>query len=445
MRNRILTIIFTILLITSNKLFVSGIVEQSLLSTEEWKKKWIEDTGCPYVSQDQMLVKNVCLMPYYQLNESPHKNNFEEYVTVNLQAAKVLEIDESNNKLTIQLSQHLHWYDHRIKANFSEEFEDVGLIKLTPNNFFQIWHPDLDLFTINLLEWESLYKPKLYKDIVIQYHRWEDGEYSEMIAWKEWKATIVCDFEFKNFPFDTQTCRFVQKIDSNSLTHIEYFSNMTKMEYTAVGFEIEILLKEETTQNETDEFIIVEIVDEIGFNITLKRIVNPYLYQCYLPCAAIVTVSQVSFMIPQESVPGRISLIATQFLTLTNIFIYQLSHSPSGTQLNALEIYILTSLFFVLATIIEFGVVLALKRANFLGRQQSKDMAFKRSQNAIAPMAINKTREKQLTSNPLGSLNLRKFGEKQYTIADKIDFASFVLFTFAYILFNVVYMIQYSN
>ena len=101
MRKRILTIIFTILLITFNKLFVSGIVEQSLLSTEEWKKKWIEDTGCPYVSQDQMLVKNVCLMPYYQLNESPHKNNFEEYVTVNLQAAKVLEIDESNNKLTI--------------------------------------------------------------------------------------------------------------------------------------------------------------------------------------------------------------------------------------------------------------------------------------------------------------------------------------------------------
>ena len=443
MRKRILTIIFTILLITFNKLFVSGTVEQSLLSTEEWKKKWIEDTGCPYVSQDQMLVKNVCLMPYYQLNESPHKNDFLEYVTVNLVGAKVLEIDQSNNKLTIQLSQHFHWGDHRIKANFSDESEDVGLIKLTPNNFFQIWHPDLDLFTMNLLEWESLYNPKLYKDVVVQYHRWEDGEYAEIVAWKEWKATVVCDFEFANFPFDTQTCRFVQKIDSNSLTHIEYYSNMTNMEYTAVGFEIEILLKEETTQNETDDFVM--FVDEIGFNITLKRIVNPFLYQCYLPCAAIVTVSQVSFMIPQESVPGRIALIATQFLTLTNIFIYQLSHSPSGTQLNALEIYILTSLFFVLATIIEFGVILALKRANLFGMQQNKGIGFKSSPNAISPTAMNTKREKQLTSNLFGSVNQRKFDEECYTIADKIDFASFILFTSAYILFNIAYMTQYSN
>ena len=443
MRKRIIITVFSILLITFDKVFVSGTIEQSLLSTEEWKKKWIEDTGCPYVSQDQMLVKNVCLMPYYQLNESPHKDNFLEFVTVNLLAAKVLEIDESNNKLTIQLSQHLHWYDHRIKANFSEEFEDVGLIKLTPNNFYQIWHPDLDLFTINLLGWESLYNPRLYKDVVIQYHRLEEGEYAEMVAWKEWKATIVCDFEFKNFPFDTQTCRFVQKIDSNSLTHIEYFSNMTNMEYTAVGFDIEILLKEETTQNETDDFLMS--VNEIGFNITLKRIVNPYLYQCYLPCAAIVTVSQVSFMIPQESVPGRISLIATQFLTLTNIFIYQLSHSPSGTKLNALEIYILTSLFFVLATIIEFGVVLALKRANLFGMQQNKNVAFKSSQNAIVPTTMNTKREKQSTSNLFGSVNLRKCDEKRYTIADKIDFASFFLFTFAYILFNFAYMTQYRN
>ena len=150
-------------------------------------------------------------------------------------------------------------------------------------------------------------------------------------------------------------------------------------------------------------------------------------------------------MIPQESVPGRIALIATQFLTLTNIFIYQLSHSPSGTQLNALEIYILTSLFFVLATIIEFGVVLALKRANLIGMQQNKGIGFKSSPNAISPTAMNTKREKQLTSNLFGSVNQRKFDEERYTIADKIDFASFILFTSAYILFNIAYMTQYSN
>ena len=419
----LLTILMKFTLVFGNSQIV-----QNLTSIDDWKKTRIEETGCPYVSPEQLLVRNVCLMPYYQLNESPHENDFLHYVTVNLLTVKVLEIDESNNKLTIQLGQHLHWYDNRIKANFSGLSEEASLIKLSPENFFQIWHPDLDLHTLNLLAWESLYQPRLYKDVLVQDHPMEEGDFAELIAWKDWKATFVCDFEFSTFPFDTQTCRFVQKIDSTSLTHIEYFGNMTNMEYRALGFDIEILLREENKQNETDDFFL--IVDEIGFNITLKRIVDRYLFQCYLPCAAIVTVSQISFMIPQESIPGRIALIATQFLTLTNIFIYQLSHSPSGTQLNALEIYILTSLFFVLATIIEFGVVLALKRANLLEGQHSKLVTIKHNQVAFGPN---------------GSIKQRKIEDRMYTTADKIDFASFALFTFSYIVFNCVYITQYRN
>ena len=45
----------------------------NLSSTGEWKKKLIERTGCEFISEDQLLVRNVCLMPYYQANESPHE------------------------------------------------------------------------------------------------------------------------------------------------------------------------------------------------------------------------------------------------------------------------------------------------------------------------------------------------------------------------------------
>ena len=125
-------------------------------------------------------------------------------------------------------------------------------------------------------------------------------------------------------------------------------------------------------------------------------------------------------MIPQESIPGRISLIATQFLTLTNIFIYQLSHSPSGTQLNALEIYILTSLFFVLATIIEFGLLLSLKKNHLLGGESNEEVVLESR-----------------------STDCRR--EQRYSKADKIDSASFMIFSFVYIVFNCIYMIQYSG
>ena len=60
---------------------------------------------------------------------------------------------------------------------------------------------------------------------------------------------------------------------------------------------------------------------EVGFNITMKRIQQPYLLKYYLPCIAIVTVTQISFYIPPDAIPGRIALLVTQFLTLTNLFI----------------------------------------------------------------------------------------------------------------------------
>ena len=63
---------------------------------------------------------------------------------------------------------------------------------------------------------------------------------------------------------------------------------------------------------------------DVGFNVTLVRIIQPYLYQYYFPSIAIVVVSQISFMIPLSATPGRIALVVTQFLTLTNIFIHQM-------------------------------------------------------------------------------------------------------------------------
>ena len=424
MRNFSLYLLFSTLLTKFDIVWANDNPESNLSSIEEWKRSLIENTGCPFVSEDQMLVRNVCLMPYYQPNESPHLSNSTHNLAVNLREARVLKIDEANNKLTIDISQHLHWFDHRIRANFSDVPEEVDLIKLSPSNTFQIWHPERDLITSNLLKWESLYEPNLYKDIVVMYDYGDQNEsFAELIAWKDWRATILCEFDFATYPFDTQTCSFLQTIDSNSMTELQHFDNMTDIEYTAVGFEIEVTLTK-YDENAT----------EMGFNITLRRIVSPYIYQNYIPCAAIVVVSQVSFMIPQESIPGRISLIATQFLTLTNVFIYQLSHSPSGTQLNALEIYTLTSLFFVLGTLIEFGILLALKRAHLLGNSQNKiEHVEKRSlQGRKATISLNQG-------------NASGFGPKGYSTADKIDFASFVIFMFSFIVFNCVYLAQYAN
>ena len=66
-----------------------------------------------------------------------------------------------------------------------------------------------------------------------------------------------------------------------------------------------------------------DIYAQIGFDITMDRILQPFLLQFYVPAIIIVMVSQSSFMVTLSAIPGRITLVVTQFLVLTNVFIHQ--------------------------------------------------------------------------------------------------------------------------
>ena len=112
-------------------------------------EKMIEMAGCPFVSIHQKLVRNVCLLPAYQINEAPMGLNNHTYVKIDLHRVSILEIDEQKNKLSLHISQALQWPEPRIRANFSTVLNDRPSIKLSPEDFLKIWHPDLDIDTNN--------------------------------------------------------------------------------------------------------------------------------------------------------------------------------------------------------------------------------------------------------------------------------------------------------
>ena len=119
------------------------------------------------------------------------------------------------------------------------------------------------------------------------------------------------------------------------MMHMFYFPQNTKsLEYEADGFQI--LITHVGTFVELNHSSALNGTDGIGFNLTLSRKIKPYLYQYYLPSTAIVVVSQVSFMIPLSAIPGRVALVVAQFLTLTNIFIYQIELSIEIQAVNPL-------------------------------------------------------------------------------------------------------------
>ena len=133
--------------------------------------------------------------------------------------------------------------------------------------------------------------------------------------------------------------------------------------------------------------------------------------------------------------------------------------SPSGSKLNALGCYLLISLFFVLATMIEFAVVVIMKRRlewNPKGNIKrplhlTAHRKFYRKPSCLRKRKILQLDEIQMEMQDLKSLNSEISGKKgrkcrcigsncmMSSLTETIDFISFLTFSASYFLFNCVY------
>lgn len=304
----------------------------------------IENAGCPFTNLEQLLQKNICLMPDYHKNEPPSSAGGITNVNIDWRhVPQVLEVEEKKNLVTIQMRQHMEWLDPRIKVNVSamknmKHPEDW--MKFFPSTVDKIWHPNLDMHTFDLQDWKSLFHPLWFQAVGMNKCPLltdckDTPDSLNLYADKQWKITLFCKFHFPAFPFDIQRCRFRQRFESTSdVVKIFIYPpsaatwrlNVPKEKrvwnYVDNGYEILILpigelisFKSEAKNSSGSDY---------GFDIELRRLVQPYLFQYYFPSAALVVVSHVSFIVPLSSSPARVALVVTQFLTLTNIFIYQM-------------------------------------------------------------------------------------------------------------------------
>ena len=72
-----------------------------------------------------------------------------------------------------------------------------------------------------------------------------------------------------------------------------------------------------------------------GFEVLLTRHRSRYLMHTHMPSALFVCVSWISFVVPVEAIPGRITLLVTLLLVLINIFNTSVDHQPLSDTITA--------------------------------------------------------------------------------------------------------------
>ena len=99
--------------------------------------------------------------------------------------------------------------------------------------------------------------------------------------------------------------------------------------------------------------------------------------------------------------------------------------------MNALSAFLITSLFFVIGTMVEFAVVLLIKRLDDLNTEKTPKGPLFMSESKVEGEK-RKTLEKEITPQT-----------KKFSLTDKIDFISLILFMATYLLFSCIYFAHY--
>ena len=280
----------------------------------------------------KLLSEEICLPATYQKATIPSKPMKVNVSLVIPNKHGIRNIDDDKMTITIDLHIMLYWVDNRILTNFSEYQKKEGRIPFGVDQVDHIWTPDLYIYNTSNFKVLSALHPLAGLAVLTNFY-WDEYGKGQTVNgtlieyYIESEVTIYCNFHLHLYPMDEQECEL--KIGSSNYGRGMEFQLIESIwkniygtgSYHSKDFYVEVHFQE--LRNDYLDSDYFSNLKEIGFKITLKRCILSYVFKYYISCAAIVIISQISFLIPPDQVPGRIALLVTTFLILVNIFIGQ--------------------------------------------------------------------------------------------------------------------------
>ena len=311
-------------------------------------KKLLTTAGCD--DEGYLLEENVCINSTYQSEDAPN-----EPVTVHMKFLKwpiIQDISEGGSAIKLQLRFVHLWEDKRVNVNLQNLYSIVvplnAITSLMNNKIHKTPGSNVEKFRLLPLKFrnfcnsiEQSHKIKIWTPFEGFFHIKQQLSMKSDIPDDPWGVkgrnlrltvplneskplislvmeffvTIECKFDYIGYPMNTESCEL--RFDSSELNPLnlklfdpEGLCHKQEKAYERNGFYV------------TASCIIKpEQPSQIGFNLFVERVLTKYIFQYYLPSVMIVTISQTSFVIPLSALAGRIGLVVTQFLALTNIFI----------------------------------------------------------------------------------------------------------------------------
>ena len=294
--------------------------------------------GCiPPDSWNIMRLKNyagavVCSPSDYESNNEPNNMTLHPIV-MDVKESTIIDIDETQKTMTMQIDLIFVWYDERIKAVFpgNRGFAKLIYYRITEQKP-KFWDPFLTLLIAKQKNRRYMLDPIIVKmglmgiktvnEYLSSYNSttsFSSDLTSVVTSEIKWELTVACPFDYSDFPFDAHKCPLEITLPYGG--NLTFFNKQKRVMKYLNGFEI--------VSHDLCPFTGMNAVENVhnttfGFVVSAKRQISSYVYQYYAPSVTIVIAASLSFVIPLPAIPGRVSLVVTLFLTLTNIFIHHM-------------------------------------------------------------------------------------------------------------------------
>ena len=260
------------------------------------------------------LTRSLCLQNNYQATDTPNPDDRFITVYTDIIIKGIREVNDKKRIMVIDVKIVFIWHDSRIVHEATEKEKEDGEIKLGRRQIEEIWKPEIYIYNLSKFEVLKISNPINRVSVIL--NKSLSHENNTMIRYVlEGTASIYCKFDLHNYPMDDQTCQ------------LQISSDIGNVDFVLKSKEI--LLGDGSGDFETDigfynDYLIGDCYKRVvGVNLKMNRFMQPFLMKYYLPSVSIVIVSGISFIVPLNSLPARVALLVTQFLTLTNIFIHQ--------------------------------------------------------------------------------------------------------------------------
>jgi len=305
--------------------------------------------------------KAVCLAPDYSTFDLPLRTSTNE-IKIGFEISDVLKIDDKDYSITFGLYFSVEWFEPRL--NLSQDLwgdhniaSDTDLVPVNLELINSLWVPNIFIYNLKTFRVIDV----LSKLAGLWIDKRKRIYYSQATH-----ITFICPMLFDSFPLDTQICKFQVGSYSYEMSRMKF--GVSTLGYIQSSGSQSIILDYKISINELrnrDQIFDAGALGNFslaGFEMTLERHVMSYIITYYLPSGLFVVVSWISFLIPPDIVPGRMSLLITLFLVLVNIFNNVTTNSPKAEGLTAIEIWMLACILFVFGALIEYAVILFKKQ-----------------------------------------------------------------------------------